>query len=86
MKQLHKKFNFEHLHAFHFSCTWNKETSSCRQNIVTFRHNISYVANSFVFSLDIAVMINILYKMIKILRDKMLNAMYLYWFLNNTLV
>ena len=30
MKQLLEKFNFELLHAFNFSCTWNKETSSCR--------------------------------------------------------
>ena len=37
------------------------------------------MVNSF-FSLDIPVMINILYKMIKILHKKILNAIYLYWF------
>ena len=36
MKQLLKKFTFELLHAFNFSCTWNKEASSCRYHIVTF--------------------------------------------------
>ena len=30
-------------------------------------------------------MINILYKMIKILHEKMLNAIYLYWFHNDKL-
>ena len=40
---------------------------------------------SFVFLLDIPVMINILYEMIKILHEKMLNAIYLYWFHNDTL-
>ena len=29
-------------------------------------------------------MINMLYEMIKILHEKMLNAIYLYWFHNNT--
>ena len=43
------------------------------------------MVNSFVFSLDIPVMINILYEMIKILHEKMLNAIYLYWFHNDTL-
>ena len=36
-------------------------------------------------SLNIPVMINILYKMIKLLHEKKLNAIYLYWFHNNTL-
>ena len=43
------------------------------------------MVNSFVFSLDILVMINILYEMIKILHEKMLNAIYLYWFHNDAL-
>ena len=43
------------------------------------------MVNSFVFLFDIPVMINILYKMIKILHEKMLNAIYLYWFHNGTL-
>ena len=30
-------------------------------------------------------MINVLYKMMKILHEKMLNAIYLYWFHNDTL-
>ena len=54
----------------------NKEASFCRLNIATFQHNIAYMVNSFVFSLDIPVMINILYKMIKILHKKILNAIY----------
>ena len=37
-----------------------------------FWHNIPYMVNSFVFSLDIPVMINILYEMIKILHEKIL--------------
>ena len=45
---------------------------------MTFRHNFPYMINIFVFSLDIPVMINILYEMIKILHEKMLNAIYLY--------
>ena len=76
MKQLLEKFNFELLHAVNFSCTGNKET---------FQHNIPYMINSFVFSLDIPVMINILFEMIKILHEKMVNSIYLYWFHNDTL-
>ena len=45
MKQLLEKFNFELLHAFNFSFTWNKEASSCRKNILSFRHNILYMVN-----------------------------------------
>ena len=37
------------------------------------------------FSLDIPVIINILQGTIKILHEKMLNAIYLYWFHNDTL-
>ena len=44
------------------------------------------MVNSLVFSLDIAIMMNILYKIIKILHEKMLNAIYLYLFHNDTLV
>ena len=44
------------------------------------------MVNSFVFSLNIPVMINILYEMIKILLEKMLNAIYLFWFHDDTLV
>ena len=43
------------------------------------------MVNSFVFSLDIPVMIHISYETIKVLREKMLNAIYLYWFHNDTL-
>ena len=50
-----------------------------------FQHNIPYMAKSFDFSLDIPVMINILYEMIKILHEKMLNAIYLYWFYHDAL-
>ena len=45
---------------------------------MTFRHNIAYMVNSFVSSLDITVMIHILYEIIKILQEKMLNAIYMY--------
>ena len=47
--------------------------------------NIPYMVNSFVFSLDIPVMINILYETIKVLHEKMRNAIYFYWFHNDTL-
>ena len=40
--------------------------------------------NWFVILLDIYVMINVLYEMIKILHEKMLNAIYFYWFHNDT--
>ena len=52
---------------------------------MTFQHNIPYMINSFIFSLDIPVVIYILYEMIEILREKMLKAIYLYWFPNDTL-
>ena len=54
---------------------------------MTFRYSIPHMVmvNSFVVSLDIPVMINILYEMIKILCEKMLDAIYLYWFHNDTL-
>ena len=42
------------------------------------------MVNLFVFSLDNPVMINILYKVIKTLQEKMLNAIFLYWFHNGT--
>ena len=43
------------------------------------------MGNSFVFSLDIPVMVDILYEMIEILYEKMLNAICLYWLCNKTL-
>ena len=86
MKQLFEKLNFELLHTFNFSCTWNKETSSCKWSIATFQPNIPYMVNSCVFSVDIPVTINILYKVIKILHEKMLNVIYFYWFHSDTLV
>ena len=49
-----------------------------------FWHNIAYMVNSFLFSLAIPIMFNILYKMIKILYEEMLNAINLYWFYNDT--
>ena len=39
---------------------------------MTFRHNIAYMVNLFVVSLDITVMINVLQEMTKILHEKML--------------
>ena len=41
---------------------------------MTFRHNIPFTVNLSAFSLDIRVMINILYEMITILDEKMLNV------------
>ena len=38
------------------------------------------MVNSFLVSLESPVMINILYEMIKILHEKMLNAIYFFWF------
>ena len=37
------------------------------------------MVNLFVCSLDIPVMINVLYEIIKFLQEEMLNAIYLYW-------
>ena len=45
---------------------------------MTFQHNIPYMINSFIFSLDIPVVIYILYEMVEILLEKMLKAIYLY--------
>ena len=42
------------------------------------------MVNSFLVSLESPVMINILYEMIKILHEKMLNAIYFYWFQKDT--
>ena len=42
------------------------------------------MVNLFLISLEIPVKINILYEIIKILHEKMLNAIYLYHFHNNT--
>ena len=51
---------------------------------MTFRHNIAYMVSLFVSSLDINVIIHILYEIIKILHEKMLNAIYMYWFHSDT--
>ena len=42
------------------------------------------MVNSIVISLDISVMINILYKKVKIPHEKILNAIYFYWSHNDT--
>ena len=42
------------------------------------------MVNSFGFSLDTTVMVKILQKIIKILHEKMLKAIYLDWFHNDT--
>ena len=52
---------------------------------MTFQHNIRYIVNSFLVSLDNLVMSHILYEMIKVLHRKMLNAIYLYCFHNDIL-
>ena len=49
-----------------------------------FWHIIAFMVNSFLASLEIPVMINILHKMVKVLPKKILNAIYLYWFYNDT--
>ena len=51
---------------------------------MTNRHNAAYMINSFLASLDIPPIINILNEMIKILHEKRLNAIYLYWCHNRT--
>ena len=61
-----------------FSLHLNKEASTCRYKIMTFRHKISFIINSFVASLDITVMINCLQELMKILNEKMLKAINLY--------
>ena len=71
-KQLLKKFHFKFLHIFNFPVL------EIKKNIVTFLHNTTYMVNSFLVSLEISVMVNILFEMIKILHEKMLNAVYLY--------
>ena len=48
---------------------------------MTFRHNFLDLVNSF----DFFVMINILYEMIKVLHEKILYTICLYWFHNDTL-
>ena len=60
-KQLLEKFHFEFL-LVHVG------------KILTFRHNIAYMVNSFFVSLEIPVMMS----SIKILHQEMLNAIYLY--------
>ena len=85
MKQLLQKLYSEFLHVLNFCCTWNrnKEISSCRLNFVTFPHNLIYMVISFVFSLDITVMINVFWELIKIVNDDMLKATILYRFLHD---
>ena len=51
----------------------------------TLRHDFAYMVISFLVSLEIPVMIDILYEMIKILHEKMSNGIYLYWFHKDTL-
>ena len=41
---------------------------------MTFRHKFTYMVNSFVAVLDIAIMINILQEIVKILLNKMLKS------------
>ena len=43
---------------------------------MTFRRNIAYMIDLFVFPLGIPVIINILHEMVKIIHVKMLNALY----------
>ena len=63
MTQLLEKFNFELLHAFIFLAIEIKK--------------LVLVGKTFLFSLDLPLINNILYKMITILLEKILNAIYL---------
>ena len=63
---------------------WRSKYCDVTSSIVTFRHNTPYVFNSFLVSLEISVIINILYEMIKAMHAKMLNVIYLYWFHSDT--
>ena len=83
-KQLLEKFQLEFQHVFNFSCTWNKEASSCQKNIAMFQYNIACMVNSFLFSLEIPVIISILYEIIKVMYEKVVNAIYSYCFHNNS--
>ena len=47
-------------------------------NVCSILHNIAYMVNSIIVSLDIPVMINILYENIKMLHEKILTAIDLY--------
>lgn len=38
---------FKFLHAFNFTCTKNKEASTCQKNGVMYWHNICHMTNSF---------------------------------------
>ena len=58
-KQILVKFQLEFQHVFNFSCTWNKEASSCQKNIAMSQYNIACMVNSFLFSLEIPVIISI---------------------------
>ena len=69
-----RKFNFELLQAFIFSCTLIKKLVLVGK--LLWRFDIifyTWVMRLF-YSLDTPVVINILYEMIKILHEKILNA------------
>ena len=63
MTQVLEKFNFELLHDFSFLAIEIKK--------------LVLVGKTFLFSLDLPLINNILYKMITILLEKILNAIYL---------
>ena len=46
-----------------------KEASSRRKRIVTFGHNFAYMVSSFVVSLYVTVMINVLQEIIKLVNN-----------------
>ena len=60
MKELLQTVYFEFPNALNLSCTWVKKAISCWWNTLTFQHNFAYIVNSFVVSLDVALMVNIL--------------------------
>ena len=49
-----------------------------KKKMVTFQHNVLYMVNSFVVSLDITVMVNILVELVETLYKKNLKATNLY--------
>ena len=50
---------------------------------ILWRYIVAYMVNLFVVSLDMTAMINILQEMMKILQEKMLKVINLYWLLND---
>ena len=84
MKQLLEKVQFEFHTLSIFSSSYKVSKISLVGKIL-WRFDIisQYMVNSFVVSLDIAIMVNILQEINNILHEKVLKAINLYWFHNN---